>query len=153
MFGFNKKNNLKRTDLMRLIDIEKIRAQKMSIEEIKNMFNTMEEDLSKHYFDTDKNYIFNSRRKAVKSEMERFLMKSDNTNEFLYYALHNFWEFISDEYPGNPMETCRELGISIQEFDRMDMTYRKKGIICVQEKDTILEMIQTIKNHIDKGLK
>lgn len=142
------KNNLKRADFMSLIDIEKIHDQKVSIEEIRNMLNTMEEELSKHAFVTDKNYIFNARRKSLKSQMESFLMKSDNTNEFLYYALHNFWEFISDEYPGNPMETCREFGIPIKEFDKMDMTYRKKGIICLQEKEDILKLIHIIKNNI-----
>lgn len=148
MFGFNKKKHLKRADFMSLIDIEKIHTQKISIEEIRNMLNTMEEELSKHAFVTDKNYIFNARRKSTKSQMEDFLQKRNEKKEFLYYALHNFWEFISDEYPGNPMETCRKLGISIQEFDKMDISYRKKGIICLQEKEDILKLIHIIKNNI-----
>ena len=35
----------------------------------------------------------------------------------------------------------------------MDKAYREKGIICIQEKDVILEMIKTIENYIDKGSK
>ena len=46
------------------------------------------------------------------------------------------------------IRACRELGISTKEFDTMDKAYREKGIICAQEKDLILEMIQEITKHL-----
>lgn len=80
--------------------------------------------------------------------------KDDATsNEIVNESLFNFWEFVGDEYPGGAggiMNDCRELGISIQDFDAMDKSYREKGVICIQEKDTIIEMIRLIKKHLDK---
>ncbi len=76
------------------------------------------------------------------------LNKPDIVIEDILESLFNFWEFIADEYSGNIMSDCRELGISIKEFDTMDKAYREKGIICAQEKDLILEMIQEITKHL-----
>ena len=90
------------------------------------------------------------RRKNLKRIIEERLQKNDGTiNEFISESLFNFWEFIADEYPGYIMSDCRELGISISKFTTMDKAYREKGIICAQEKDIILEMIQEITNYLN----
>ncbi len=125
----------------------------MTTPEIRLLLEQLEDELSKYDFDEDKNYIMNGRRKTLKRMIEERLQKSNgNINELVSDSLFNFWEFVGDEYPGGTggiMNVCRELGISIQEFDAMDKSYREKGIICAQEKDTILEMIQVIKKYID----
>lgn len=150
MFGFKKKNYLKRTDLINSVDSNKIWSKSMTMPEIKSLLEYLENELSKYEFDADKNFIMNNRRKGLKREIEERLQKNNgNINEIISESLFNFWEFVGDEYPGNILSDVQELGISIKEFDAMDKAYRDKGIICIQERDAILEMIKTIKNHID----
>lgn len=150
MFRFKKKNYLKRTDFINSVDSNKIWSKSMTMPEIKSLLEYLENELSKYEFDADKNFIMNNRRKGLKREIEERLQKNNgNINEIISESLFNFWEFVGDEYPGNILLDVQELGISIDEFDAMDKAYRDKGIICIQERDTILEMIKTIKNHID----
>ena len=154
MFGFKKNNYLKRTDFINSVDSKKIWSKTMTPSEIKELLEKLETEISKYEFDTDKNFIMNTRRKALKRVIEERLQKSDgNTNEIVADSLFNFWECVGDEYPGNIISDIQELGISIKEFDAMDKAYREKGIICSQEKDVILDMIKTIKEHIEKGSK
>lgn len=151
---FKKKNYLKRTDFINSVDSNKIWSKSMTLDEIKELLEHLKNEISKYEFDIDENFIMNSRRKILKSNIEERLLKNEgNANELIADSLFNFWEFVGDEYPGNIISDVQELGISIKEFDAMDKAYRDKGIICIQERDAILEMIKTIKNHIDKGLK
>ncbi len=154
MFGFKKKNYLKRSDFISSVDSNKIWSKSMTIPEIYELLEKLETKISKYEFDTDKNFIMNNRRKGLKRMIEERLQKNEgNANELVADSLFNFWEFVGDEYPGNIISDVRELGISIKEFDTMDKAYREKGIICIQEKDAILEMIKTIENYIDKSSK
>ena len=123
----------------------------MTTSEIKDLLAKLEIEISKCEFDTDKNFIMNSRRKTLKGTIEERLQKNDgNINELILESLFNFWEFVSDEYFGDFISISRELGLSAQELTKMDDEYRKKGIICIQERDIILEIIQVIKNYINQ---
>lgn len=151
MFGFKKKNYLKRTDFINSIDSNKIWSKTMTIDETKLLLEQLENELSKYDFDEDKNFIMNARRKCLKRMIEERLQKDKgNANELVADSLFNFWEFVGDEYPGNIISDVQELGISIKEFDAMDKAYREKGIICSQEKDIILDMIRIMENYIDR---
>lgn len=145
----NKKKYLKRYDLINLADSNKIWAKTMSVSEIKDLLNKLEIEIAKYDFEKDNNFIMNSRRKYLKEMLEVRLQEKDgNINELINESLFNFWEFINDEYPGNMVLCSKELGIPFKDFEEMDKMYREKGIICLQEKDLILEMIKTIKNYI-----
>lgn len=123
----------------------------MTLSEIKELLEYLEIKISKYDFDIDKNFIMNSRRKELKSIIkERLLQNNNNINELVSESLFNFWEFVSDEYPGNFLLASEDLGLTIKELDTMDNEYRKKGIICSQERDIILEIIMAIKTHINK---
>ena len=151
MFGFKKKNYLKRTDFINSIDSNKIWSKTMTIDKTKLLLEQLENELSKYDFDEDKNFIMNARRKCLKRMIEERLQKDKgNANELVADSLFNFWEFVGDEYPGNIISDVQELGISIKEFDAMDKAYREKGIICSQEKDIILDMIRIMENYIDR---
>ena len=151
MFGFKKKNYLKRTDFINSIDSNKIWSKTMTIDKTKLLLEQLENELSKYDFDEDKNFIMNARRKCLKRMIEARLQKDKgNANELVADSLFNFWEFVGDEYPGNIISDVQELGISIKEFDAMDKAYREKGIICSQEKDIILDMIRIMENYIDR---
>lgn len=150
MFGFKRKKYLKRTDFINSVDSNKIWSKSMTLSEIKLLLEHLENELSKYYYDKDKNFIMNNRRKGLKRMIEERLQKKDgNINELVAESVFNFWEFVGDEYPGNIISDVKELGISIKEFDAMDKAYREKGVICEQEKDTILEMIQFIRKNMD----
>ena len=151
MFGFKRKNYLKRTDFINSVDSNKIWSKIMKSSEIKELLVKLETEISKYEFDADKNFIMNSRRKCLKRMIEERLQKDKgNANELVADSLFNFWEFVGDEYPGNIISDVQELGISIKEFDAMDKAYREKGIICSQEKDIILDMIRIMENYIDR---
>ena len=153
MFGFKLKK-LNRNDFIKLVDNNKIWSKSMTLTETKELLEYLEKEISKYKYDYDKNFIMNSRRKELKSMIEERIFKNEgNTSEITSELLFNFWEFVGDEYPGGPggiMSVCKDLGISIKEFDSIDNTYRKKGIICIQERDVILEIIQKIKNYINE---
>lgn len=153
MFGFKLKK-LNRNDFIKLVDNNKIWSKSMTLTETKELLEYLEKEISKYKYDYDKNFIMNSRRKELKSMIEERIFKNEgNTSEITSESLFNFWEFVGDEYPGGPggiMSVCKDLGISIKEFDSIDNTYRKKGIICIQERDVILEIIQKIKNYINE---
>lgn len=152
--NFKKKNYLKRTDFINSVDDNKIWTKSMTLIEIKELLEYLKNKIDEYEFDFDKNFIMNSRRKTLKSMIEERLLKNNrDINELVSESLFNFFEFVSDKYPGGAggiMSTCKELGITIKEFDSMDNEYRKKGIICVQERDVILEIIQVIKNYINE---
>ena len=152
MYGFKKKNYLKRTDFINSVDSNKIWSKSMTMPEIKSLLEHLEVELSKYEFDEDTNFIMNNRRKGLKREIEERLQKNNgDINEIISESLFNFWEFVGDEYPGNIISDVQELGISIKEFDAMDKAYREKGVICFQEKEIILEMVKIIKEYISKG--
>lgn len=152
MFNFIKKRNyLSREELINSVDSNKIWSKSMTLSEIKELLEYLEIKISKYDFDIDKNFIMNSRRKELKSIIkERLLQNNNNINELVSESLFNFWEFVSDEYPGNFLLASEDLGLTIKELDTMDNEYRKKGIICSQERDIILEIIMAIKTHINK---
>ena len=151
MFGFKKKNYLKRTDFINSTVDDKIWTKTMTIPEIKSVLERLENELSKYEYKIDKNFIMNRRRKILKEYIDERLQKVNNINELASESLFNFFEFIEDEYPGNLLSTSKELAKPVRELETMDQAYRNKGIVCAQEKDVILEMIKTIKNLIEKG--
>lgn len=148
---FKKKNCLKRTDFINSVDSNKIWSKSMTLDEIKELLEHLKNEISKYEFDIDKNFIMNSRRKVLKSNIEERLLKNEeNRNDLVLESVFNFWEIVGDEYFGDFISISRDLGLSVQELTRMDNEYRKKGIICVQERDIILEIIDSIINYINE---
>lgn len=148
---FKKKNYLKRTDFINSVDSNKIWSKSMTLDEIKELLEHLKNEISKYEFDIDKNFIMNSRRKVLKSNIEERLLKNEgNRNDIVLESVFNFWEIVGDEYFGDFISISRDLGLSVQELTRMDNEYRKKGIICVQERDIILEIIDSIINYINE---
>ncbi len=151
MFFNKNKKYLKRLDFINLADSEKIWSKSMTLIEIKELLESLENEIQKYSFDNDKNFIMNSRRRCLRKMIEERLSRND-TNPLICVSesLFNFWEFVGDEYPGNIISDIQELGISIKEFDTMDKLYRDKGIICVQEKDVIIDIITKLKKYINE---
>lgn len=149
---FKKKNYLKRTDFINSVDSNKIWSKSMTLDEIKELLEHLKNEISKYEFDIDKNFIMSSRRKVLKSNIEERLLKNEgNRNDLVLESVFNFWEIVGDEYFGDFISISRDLGLSVQELTKMDNEYRKKGIICVRERDIILEIIDSIINYINES--
>ena len=152
MLEFNEKNYLKRTEYISSIDSNRIWSKSMTVPEMKLMLDCLEKELLEHDFDVDENFVESSRRKTLKGMIEkREQEKVGNLyeKEKIAESLFNFWEFVGDEYFGDYISVSRDLGIPREKLMEMDSEYRKKGIICSQEKDVILEMIQLLKNELN----
>lgn len=146
-----KKNYLKRTIFINSVDSKKIWSKSMTLDEVREALKYLKNEISKYEFDIDKNFVMNSRRKGLKLKIEEQLLKGKgNLNDIILESLFNFWEIVNDEYFGNFFIISEELGVSVQELTRMDDKYRKKGIISIQERDLILEIIDLILNYIEE---
>ncbi len=145
-----KKNYLKRTIFINSVDSNKIWSKSMTLAETKELLEYLKNEFSKYEFDIDKNFVMNTRRKGLKLKIEELLLKDKgNPNDIILEALFYFWEIVGDDYSGNFILISKELGLTVQELTRMDDEYRKKGIICIQERDFILKVIDLILNYIN----
>lgn len=150
MFNWKKKKkHLSRNDFINSVDSNKIWSKSLNLPEINELLEYLKNKISKYDFEIDKNFIMNSRRKRLYSMIKERMFKNDETvNDYALESLFNLWEFVNDEYPGDFISIAEELKLSIKELVIMDNEYRKKGIICIQERDIILEIIYVIKNFI-----
>ena len=82
MFGFKKKNYLKRSDFISSVDSNKIWSKSMTIPEIYELLEKLETKISKYEFDTDKNFIMNNRRKGLKRMIEERLQKNEGNAQW-----------------------------------------------------------------------
>ena len=141
-----KNKYLYRNHFIENVDCKKIWSKSMSIQEIKDLLQFLENEISNHIFEKDENFIMNSRRKALKENIMDRLNKSEIVLEDVLESLFNLWEFIQDEYSGDLIIISKELNKSVQELVDMDEKYRNKGIICEQEKQVIMEIINILKS-------
>ena len=149
MFNFKIKKYLKRTDLINSVNSDKIWSKSLTMPEIKELLEALETKISKHKYTIDKNFLMDGRRSFLKSNIEkRFLKGNKYTEEDILESLFNFWEFVNNEYHVITPDALHRYNLTREKMDSMCMKYTKKEIICLQEKDAILEMIQTIKNYI-----
>lgn len=141
-----KKKILKRIDFINLVESDKIWLKTMTKPQIKDLLEKLEKEISNYEFELNENFIMNSRRKFLKRMIDENAQENDGKDEIISESLFNFWEFVSDEYFGDFVLISKELGLSVQELKIRDEIYRKNGVICLQEKNIILEMIQQLKN-------
>lgn len=153
MWPFKKKqelNLLKRNDFINLVSSDRIWMKELSMEEIKNTLSVLADSLTNYEFVEDKNFIMNPRRDVLKSMIvERIGKAQPNDFDMIGECMFNFWEFVGDEYFGSYHTASHQLGKSVEELTKMDDEYRNKGIISLQEKDEILEMINIMLNYIN----
>lgn len=143
------KNYLKREDFMNSFDQDKIWSKSMTMEEVIKVLNFMEKELSKYSYDNDKDFVMDGRRYGLMLDIKDRLA-NDNSNENVLESLFNFLEFVNNEYCSPTLDSQERLHLSGPEIQDMWLQYANKGIICLEEKNAILEMIQTIKKSINK---
>lgn len=151
MFKFRIKKYLKRTDFMNSVDTNKIWSKKVTIPETLDIIEQLENELANHKFKKDNNFLVNQRRKGLKETITNELLTKKNMkniNNVLPEALFIFLEYVNDEYAGDVLYYYHEFGLPRKDFYKMDNKYRKKGIICLQEKNIILNIMNYIKYYI-----
>ena len=140
------KIKLNRQKFIDSVDSDKIWAKSLNIGEILNLLNQLEKEISKHSFKIDNNFIMNERRKNLKSMIfDRLDSSNDKLEEDIKESLFNFWEFINDEYDGSLINISKELNLPLEKVINRCEKYKKNNIICLQEKNIILEMINKLK--------
>lgn len=142
---------LKREDFINSVDSDKIWKKKLTIPEIREVFNTLIGQLTQYDFSLDNDFFMNGRRRYCKDTIEKLMSKDDKNHNDILDGLFAFWEFVGDEYVGTLYSASEELEIPVQKLEMMDQDYRKRGIICTQEKDIIIDLIKTIEDGI-KGM-
>ena len=153
MTDFKSKHYLKRTDFLNLMESYKICSKKLTIPEIKELLDLLEKELSNYEYDIDMNYLMNGRRfYLIFGIKERLSEKSISIdiNFNIFESLMNLWEFVVEDYYGITLEAASRLNLSLKEMEDMCSEYSKSGIICLQERDNIIEIIHLIKNYIIK---
>ena len=146
----NEGNYLKRETFINSIDSNKIWSKSMSMTEVKDLLDFLENELLKYNFTSDKNFIMDGRRNSLKTSIEARVSNNDeNINEKVLESVFNFWEFVNNEYYTITLDSLEKLHLNRDEAERMCNEYAKSGIICLEEKNVILEMIQMIKKIIN----
>ena len=110
------------------------------------MLNILKDTINKHKYKTDKCFFKDSRREVLKD----MILKRETNEESIKESLFNFMEYINCEYCGNSPRLAQELKIHQSKLMDIWDKYKEKGIICLEEKEDILEMINHIKNEISK---
>lgn len=139
---------LKREDFINSVDSDKIWKKKLTIPEIKEVLNTLIGQLTQYDFSLDNDFFMNGRRRYCKDTIKKLMSKDDKNHNDILDGLFAFWEFVGDEYAGTLYSASEELKIPVQKLEMMDQDYRKRGIICTQEKDIIIDLIKSIEEGI-----
>lgn len=142
---------MNRKDFISIIDSNKIWNKELNIKEINTTLETLEKSLKSNDFQNDSDFLMNGRRSGLKKLIQENFNNSNynNPTDAVLESLFNFWEFINDEYNGSPSELVNELHLTPREIDDISNRYREKGIISLQEKNELLDMINTIKEYIN----
>ena len=140
--------NLKRVDFINSVDSDKIWKKQLTISEIKELLGDLIEQLTHYDYSLDNDFFMNGRRRYCKETIEKLMSKDNKNKNDILESLFTFWEFVGDEYAGTLYSASEELEIPVQKLEVMDQDYRKRGIICSQEKDIIIDLINTIEDGI-----
>lgn len=146
MILFNMKKKLKRDKFMKLVDVNAFWNKTATIPELKEMLNTLKEAINNYKYKTDKDFFIDGRRKTLK---EMILTRETNERN-IKESLFNFMEYVNCEYCSIDPKIAMESKVHPVKFMNVWDKYKKKGIICLEEKNEILEMINHIENEISK---
>ncbi len=114
-------------------------------QEYYKMLEEYADKLNSYEYKEDMNYLLNSRRRNCIETINEKILNKGNITDIMWA----FWEFINDEYGGfSSLED--EYKKTRAELDNMDSEYRNKKIICLKEKEDILDLINKIKKYISE---
>ncbi|MBE6156134.1 MAG: hypothetical protein E7161_00095 [Firmicutes bacterium] len=145
---FNQK--LKRKELVNIMQtfykkyqIENDKKKKKHL--ISNLLLNIEKKLNNKSFKIDERFFTYCRRDFLRKEFTDKLNKQNiqMNNDYLIDAYFNLYDYVSNDTWISLSSIPN--GISAQEVIEKDNDYKKSGVICLQEKEILLEMIQELK--------
>ena len=133
---FNKKKYLYRKDLLNLINTNKILEKKITSREISEMFSHIREIFMQNVFKIDEKFKMKSLRNQQKEKIEKILLDNNNNIEdTVKDAMLLFLEYLNAD--------------NKEQENNDEKEYLKKGVICQQEKDIILDLMKKIENYMN----
>lgn len=136
---------LKRENLIKINDKHvEIKKENISTEEYINYFNIIENEINNHLFEFDDRFTTYGRRDFLQQEFNNFL----NNNNYIN-ALINLQEYMCC-YTSflTPADILQEETRKFHDVLKDNDDYLKDGIICLQEKNIIIDMINEFRKSI-----
>lgn len=136
---------LKRETLIKIRDNKnEMKKENITSEEYINYFDTIENEINNHLFEFDNRFVTYGRRDFLQKEFNQYLRNNEYRN-----ALMNLQEYMCDYTsfltPADiPQRETRNFHDILKDSDN----YFKDGIICLQEKNIIIDMITEFKKFI-----
>lgn len=151
LFNNFTKKQLQRKNLVNIIENwDKRKETSIDKEAYLTYLNKLEEEINKHSYKNDDRFITYGRRDFLRREFtERlnFAVQANDTNKYIN-ALVDLEEYIYTQnyisitsIPNNETKDFRKL-------DKINTEYYNSGIICKEEKDIIVDMIQEFKQKL-----
>lgn len=122
---------------------KEMKKSNVEMEKYKNLLNDLKTEINNHLLEVDNRFVTYGRRNFLKQQFEDYLNNNSYTDAFM-----NLEEYIlgytSFLTPGDiPPEENRKFRDVLMDNDN----YFKDGIICLQEKNIIIEMINEFRNY------
>jgi len=139
------RKELNKQEILARKESNQIWTKTLTLEEIIILLDEIKKETSLYKFKFDKHFIMNSRRQTLKKIIyERLDDQNENNLKDIQESLFNLWEFIRDEYDGDIKQTSKIFKVPGKNIIKRCNKYRKKSIMCLQEKNIILEIITKI---------
>ena len=144
MFKFR----LRRRKLVNIYDkyINKIlnyRKDDIPKKDISKLLNKLEVTIRRHKYNNDINFTSKGRRNFLKGEIVDYL--KDNNYKDAFGDLHEYLVDQSYCYPStSDFDTLEEARL-VQDYNQV---YANKGIVCMEDKDNILELIHLFRYYL-----
>jgi hypothetical protein len=126
-----------------VLEILRYNGNDIPYKKIRRLLNKVEVCIRRHKYNSDPYFTSKGRRTFLKGEIVDYL-KAGKYKE----ALGDFQEYIIDEsynYPSFSAFETKEEAIQTQEYN---MEYVKKGIVCKEDRDNILEIIHLFRYYL-----
>ncbi len=133
---------LTRKEILSLEDEASIWHMSLSDNDVLDLLNDFKTKLNDYAFNTDSDFVMNDRRVVLSENIDRFIETKESG--YLQHALRAIWEFISDDYGNSFKYIVAQTGDSFEMLKNADDRYRSRGIVCLEEKNIILELVQKI---------
>lgn len=116
---------------------------------MKNLMLNLEKELNTKKISSDDRFYTYCRREFLRKEFTDKLNKENikMNNDYLLDAYYNLYDYISNDTWISLSSIPN--GISAQEVIKKDEEYKKSGVICLQEKEILLDMINELNQAIE----
>ncbi len=140
-------NVLKRSYFISLADSDRIWSYSLSLDETSGLLDRLEEALSTHSFQPDKDFFMDGRREWLFNLLKEITDgKYGHSADNAASAMHYLWEFANCEYCSCASSTLK--GVSSETAQDMWFRYAKTDTVCLQEREVLSDMIRRLKNHV-----